>query len=424
MPDVDRQKVREALELLEYSAATEQSYVGKERVRRKDMLIQHFINAFPASTSDLRISTSFLQDEVENILSRSAQSPSPVDEFVSELEGLPAKIGSQQLETFQLGFPLNISDWPLGDEISFQDCTFEKIGQERWERKYADPAQTDSDFVERLDNQPNSFDKDFTYWEVEYAARDPKYAIEAIEENLEVILGQIIYSIFPWGHSSQFSQGDVWNLPWSELRPPFVYIIRSGSGYHSYYFDDDISPREPIYILRDREKRLKFRYSQIPHLSPSNDIERKIITAFRNFHSGATEPNRRRAFLDYWRAIEGLCLFGDEDMKQVVPRIKSVARYEPGDQLFEDRIEEIKDKRNSYVHEQVGVEVTERDNEFLRQIFYELVPFFIINRSRTKEKLKIWLDNGNKTRDKLDQIIQNKTAELATLENVRESRQH
>jgi hypothetical protein len=58
MSDLDRQKVREALELFDYSAGTEGTHVGDARDRRLDMLMQYFINEFPASARDLRVSTS------------------------------------------------------------------------------------------------------------------------------------------------------------------------------------------------------------------------------------------------------------------------------------------------------------------------------------------------------------------------------
>lgn len=210
--------------------------------------------------------------------------------------------------------------------------------------------------------------------------------------------------------------------PWSELRPPFVYIVRDDSAYHDYYFDDDISPRRVIEMFIDRQERLEFRYPQIPPLEPENRIERKLINAFRNFHAGATEPNRRRSFLDYWWAIETLCLFGNEDMKEVVPRIKSVIPYDTDDVLFEDRLEAIKEKRNEYVHDQVDVKVTERDNEFLRQMFYELVPFFVINRNLGTDALKTWLDNAYKSSEELSREIENKAEEVSTLRHVLNSK--
>jgi hypothetical protein len=423
MSDLDRQKVREALELFDYSAGTEGSHVGNARNRRLDMLMQYFINEFPASARDLRVSTSLIQSEIQDILFDSARSGSPVEEFISRFDELPAVIAQIDLEEFQLGFPLNISDWPLGTEISHQNHTFRNIEWDQWKVKYADSARDDPDFADQFGERPNEFDEEFTYWEIEYAARDPEYAIEVIERELEVILGQIIYSMLPWSHSNQFHQEDVWNRPWSELRPPFVYLVRDGSGYHDYYFDDDISPREVIQMFLDRKERVEFRYPQIPSLDPSNRIERKLITAFRNFHSGATEPNRRRAFLDYWRAIETLCLFGDEKMEDLVPRIKSVVPNESSDSLFEERVEEIKDKRNAYVHEQVDVDVTERDNEFLRQLFYELIPFFIINRNTGVERVLIWLDNGYKSSEQLDNEIQSKENELHLLRKIRKAKE-
>ena len=422
MSDLDRQKVREALELLDYSSSTESAYVGSARDRRLDLLMQYFINEFPAAASDLRVSTALLQTEIRDLLSESVQSSSPVDTFISRFSELPAEIGGRELKNFQLGFPLNITNWPLGNEIHHQRHTFHEISQKTWKAKYADPAQTDTDFVSDFEERPNPFHENFTYWEVKYAARDPEYALVAIERELEIVLGQMIYSMLPWSHSNQFSRGNVWNRPWSELRPPFVYLIRDTAGYHDYYFDDDISPREVIQMFSDRKERVEFRYPQIPPLDPSNVLERKLLSAFRNFHSGATEPNRRRAFLDYWRAIETLCLFGDENMTDIIPRISSIVPHESDDALFEDRLEEIKDKRNAYVHEQVDVEVAERDNEFLRQLFYEVVPFFIINRNTGVERVLIWLNNGYKSPERLSREIQKKDSELHLLRKIWDSK--
>jgi hypothetical protein len=424
MSELDRQKVREALELLDYSTGTKQSYVGSFRDRRQDMLMQYFIDEFPASTDELRVSTSLIQKKIEESLLQSNNHPSPVDRFTSQFEDLPSDIGKKSLKTFQIGFPLNISDWPLGDEITYRQDTFECIDRTSWKAKYADAARTESrDFDEQFKKHPNEFEDEFTYWEIECDARDPEYAIKLIERELEVVLGQIIYSMLPWSHSNQFGNGNVWNRPWSELRPPFVYIVRDTSGYYDHYFDDDISPREIIQMFTDRKNQIESRYSKIPDLDPSDKIAQSLIAAFRNFHSGATEPNRRRAYLDYWRAIETLCRFGDDEMREVVPRIKSIVPYESGDSLFEDRIKEIKNKRNNYVHEQVDVEITERDNEFLRQTFYRVVPFFISNRNLEVSQLIVWMENGNKSVEEIEEALKRKNQKLSTLEAIRDSKQ-
>lgn len=422
MSGLDRTRVREALELVDYSSGDGRCYDGATRDRRLDLLIEHFINEFPASPAELRIATSTIEEEIRDILSEAADNSSPVDEFVSRFNDLPAIIGSRKMRSFSLGFPINISAWPLGDEIIHRNRSFQQIDRELWMERYGKPALDDSRFRAQFNAMPNEFKEEFTYWEAECPARDPRYAIEVTEGDLEVVLGQIIYAIFPWGHSTQFSQGNVWNRPWSELRPPFVYILSDDRGYYDYYFDDDISPREVIQMFIDRNERLKYRYQQIPPLNDQTHVEQKLVTAFRNFHSGATEPDRRRAFLDYWRAIESLCLFGDESMTTVVTRIKSVVPYENGDTLFESRLDMLKDKRNSYVHEQVDVEITRRDNEFLRQMFYELLPFFCINRNSSKAKLQVWLDNGYKSIDQLNDNIQRKASEITVLEAIRNSK--
>lgn len=406
MADLNRDHVREALDLVDFESQIGSPLRGAARQRRLDTLVQYFVSEFPGDTDGLRVSTDELDRRVRELLEQSNDRESPVEEFEAGFDRLPDEITSSPLQQFTLGIPLNLSPQLPFDELGFQNHRFERISRDDWTSKYSEPALRDDAFAEQFEEVPNGFEEEFTYWEFEYASRDPDHVLEIAERHLGVILGQLIYCLFPWSRRTEHGEGTVWNRPWSELRLPFVYILRDEDGYHSAYFDDDISPRETIQMLKDRQDRLKIRYKQIPPLENPNTIEEKIINAFRNFQSGATESNRRQAFLDYWRAVETLCLFGDERMRNIVPRAQTViSNGENGDELLERRLEDVKEKRNALVHEKVGVTITNRDTEFLRSILYQIIPFMIINREWEPAKIKLWLDNGSKSRSRLEDKI-------------------
>ena len=90
-------------------------------------------------------------------------------------------------------------------------------------------------------------------------------------------------------------------------------------------------------------------------------------------------------------------------MEIVANRARAVLTQDIGDRdLLSRRFDEITDKRNSPVHEKIGVTITRRDNEFLRSVFYEFIPFIVVNRNWCPEDIETWLDNASKPELNLD----------------------
>lgn len=414
MTSLDRSHVEEAIDLVDSGGRVGAPLRGAAWERRLDSLVQYIISEFPADTVGLRVSRDEIDRRVRDLLDEASEENSPVDAFEAGFEQLPGDIQDVPLERYAIGFPLNVSPQIPFDELVFGDHRFELMDREEWMDEFGDHSLDDDDFASQFEAVPNAFEDDYSYWVFEYTARDPKHVLEVADRDLGVVLGQLIYCLFPWSHSNQFDGETVWNRPWSELRHPFVYVLRDSDGYRDAYLDDDISPRRTVQMLRDRQDRLEMRYEQIPPLDDSEPIDQKIISAFSNFQSGATEADSRQAFLDYWRAIETLCLFGDQPMRNVVARAAAVIEEEPEDELLRRRLESAKNKRNALVHEQVGVTITRRDNEFLRSILYELLPFMFINHRWDPEKIEFWLDNASKTTVSLEDAVRERERQVET----------
>jgi len=394
MVDLNQDHIEEALRLI--GGRESSSTRGASRERRLDSLVQYFVSEFQGDADGLRISNDELDHSVRELLEDCNDTVEPVAEFETRFEELADDIISDPTETYTLGVPLNLSSELPMDKLGFQNYQFERVQKGEWDRRFSAPALRNDEFASEFDDGPNEFEEAFTYWQFEYDARDPEHVLDIAERKLGVVLGQLIYCLFPWHYKEPSDRRTVWNQSWSRLRLPFVYILRDEDGFHSAYFDDDISPREPIQMFRDRRDRLERRYEQIPPLNDPNSIEKKIINAFRNFQFGATEANRRQGFLDYWRAIETLCLLDDDDSnKKVAHRAEAViSNGQNNDDLLKHRLEEVRNKRNSLVHEKVGVTITSRDTQFLRSVLYSFIPFMIINRKWDSDKIELWLEKA------------------------------
>ena len=172
--------------------------------------------------------------------------------FKHGFEELPNDIRTTSIEEYQLGIPLNLSPGIPFDELGFVNYQLEQVERGEWTQQFAEPALRQDSFADKFEAVPNTFETDHTYWVFEYESRHPQHVLEVAGQYLGVILGQLIYFLFDWSHTNQFDGEILWNKPWSELRFPFVYILRGGDGFHGAYFDDDISPRHTIEMFPDR----------------------------------------------------------------------------------------------------------------------------------------------------------------------------
>ncbi|WP_123537880.1 hypothetical protein [Halosimplex salinum] len=429
MTDLERKYIENAIDLTSGKTREDLPLRGSERERHLDDLIQYFASEFPADAEGLRVSRDELENQIRGLLDESQSRGDPIEAFDDEFQHLPDRIRSIPLKNYQLGVPLNLSPQIPFDEIGFGNYRFELITKQEWTEKFADPALANPEFSDQFEQVPNSFADDYTYWVLEYEARDSEHVLEVAERYLGVILGQLIYCLFDWSYTNRFDEETVWNRPWSELRFPFVYILREGDDFHSAFFDDDISPRHTIQMYRDRQERLELRYQQIPQLNNPNEVEEKLINAFKNFQSGATEADTRQAFLDYWRTVETLCKFNEDDKMEVVAeRARTIIPQQ--DSLLQERFDTVADKRNSLVHEKVGVTITHRDNEFLRSVVYNLIPFMIINRKWDPERINDWLDMSSKQSSELShklrllgEDIEEKKRDAEMLQRILDSRE-
>lgn len=408
MDDEYLNRVQEAVECLEEGDEGNLVRVN-ENNRRFNILMNRLVSDFPVDPEEMKISRTYLRRKLIGLLETCWHEEDPREEFDQRYGSLIGGIYSSPCKSYRIGFPLNLPEGP--DQIDHGGIVITHLDRDEWKSQFQSEAMANSEFKEFMSDSQNSFDRRQTYWKFEHEARDTRFPVNKLEQELEIILGELTYTISHWTSRTVRTSSRIHPYAWSELRLPFVYIVLDGGDYESYFADENPVKR-PSITKPALSRSIEVDFSQIPRFQDPDEVDRRIRSGFRNFYLGSTEQNQRDAFFHYWRALENLALVaGDDetDSGDVLTRATSIVDFDEmssefglvADQLtVEDRIRELVAKRNNLVHEGKRIIVERQDNDFLRALFYELVPFMIINRKWKKRNIIFWLENaGSETTD-------------------------
>lgn len=397
-----------------------------ENIRRRDHLLNLIIDDFPISLRNHDISRTEFRRKLRQLIKTAKSSQDPLDYFEQEHQNLLSQILSQQQDTYTIAFPLNITDTPF-DELRLRGESFNRLSMSDWDSRFWNSALGKNDFQDVYKEVQTKKEPWQTFWFIEIDAVSEQAAIEYMQNLLEVVLGQLQYCIHHWTKRTVRSGFSIEQYGWSELRNPFIYILQKNGSYESTYYDEDIRERERIMATPRVKRRLEREYAQIPEFTNPNEVEEEILNAFRGYHEAVTEPNGRRAFLDYWRTLESLALVDPEDStRTVLERGTAVAIFDR-EQGFDENFglnglesymtDRLSMLRNQLSHETSPPTVHEKDMEYLRCLFHNLAKFMIINRKWDKEKVIFWMENS--TKDHFTQSIQDRTERISQLEQER-----
>lgn len=276
----------------------------------------------------------------------------------------------RDLESFTIVFPLNLREASsIPDSFSAPDADFERIPEDEWRDRYADPAveADETSLSEFLEESPNDlYEHDgvgglFTYWRTSYEARDHHYALSRIPEVVRLLLGKLNFVL--WKRSADVPQPARNTRPpnarWSQLKEPFFYMVFKDGDYLNYWpYDYDLR-RSSEGGRRDLEDRIE-EFRDIPEIPASRedleDLDEILANAILAYQDGITESSVHQSFFAFWRGLENLAqvergkkneavvdqgIFALENMTE-----KGVVRRE-----LQEAIEEIYDKRNELVHQ-------------------------------------------------------------------------
>lgn len=413
MDDEYLNRVQEAIECLEEGDDGDLVRVN-ENNRRFNIPMNRLVSDFPVDLEEMKISRIYLGKKLIGLLETCWHEEDPREEFDRRYGSLIGGIYSSPCKNYSIGFPLNLPEGP--DQINHGGIVITQLDRYEWESQFQSEAMANPEFKDFMSDSKNSFGGRQTYWTFELEARDTRFPVNKLEQELEIILGKLIYTISHWTSRTVRTSSRIHPYAWSELRLPFVYIVLDDGDYESHFVDENPVER-PSITKPALSKSIEEDFSQIPGFQDPDEVDRRIMSGFRNFYLGSTEQNQRDAFFHYWRALENLTLTaGDDetDSWDVLTRATSIVDFDEmssefglvADQLtVGDRIRELVSKRNNLVHEGKRIIVERQDNDFLRAIFYELVPFMIINRKWEKRNIVFWLENAGKETTDLERKV-------------------
>jgi hypothetical protein len=333
----------------------------------------------------------------------------------------------QALTTYTIVFPLNIiENDAIPDSFSTPEAGIERISETKWREEYEEPAraQDDTSLESFLEESPNDlYESDglggvYTFWKVEYDARDHRYALSRVPEIVRILLGKLNYVI--WKRSVGVPRPVNEDRPpksrWSQLKEPFVYLAFEGDEYLNYRpYDYDLR-RASEGQRRDMEERME-NFHQIPDLSATRDnmysVQELLANAILAHQDGITESSVHQSFFAFWRGIENLAQVSRTQGKNVVVdralfALESMTEKGVVREELQDAIYEIHNKRNELVHQGPHTGITRYHRAAAKILLDSLIEFYIYyyEEDRSADDYRRLLKYGTKSTDERIETVQ------------------
>lgn len=361
--------VRTATELFESDSDT--ISFRNQNFQRFNSRLEVLLDEFPVDPRDLLMSQGYLTGAMRQFLFDLRDEGDPGNAFEANYENLIEELSSRPIEDFRIGMPWSLrfrrGDGP--DQLEILGETFQRLPRQRWMSQFISVARGSEDFESVIDasvNDPTE-SRTYTFWEHTIEARDPQYAIDRVEELIEVLFGKLLYmSQFQQSYPMRIGQDDIWPRGWANLKNPFIYIVLRNGSYFRTYFDEDVSKRRPERIdAQELEEFIK----AFPRLGEGSPILSEITGALRSLQSALITPDNKKAFLDLWRTLD-ICTLANRRLgiEKILRRGAATIQFNLPKPVLEHRLQKMEAKRNSLVHQDIGTEIEKRDIEFMHAL--------------------------------------------------------
>lgn len=401
------------------------SISGMDKIYRFEIAMQMLFESERINVDklmiDLKISKNTLESKLQELLNNVKNEDDPESKFWDGFQDLKDRLGSGSERQYTIAFPLNIlfTGIECPDSFNALDMHIENISKEEFENDFVRRAEGNSDYDEFIEQTPNSFNTEYSYWKVKSPARDVGFSVDLVENRLDLLLGQINYAIH-YG-VSQFLKytASIWPKRWSELRFPFIYLVFENNRYNTTYRSEDVTPRKAVRISGKKANGFANIFPEIQGLEKSAKVDQRLIRALRSYQKGITSPTFKEAFLHFWRGLETLTLVGEQDRTEtVLKRAQSIVPLQPPF-ISEERLNLIAEKRNSAVHEGIDVSIAKLDRNLLKLLLDELIRFYFEYRDKFEyADFKFALLHGVKSSSELSSFKDCKEREVELIERI------
>jgi hypothetical protein len=411
---------------------------GSENIQIFKWVIPVIFERFEIDNEEYEISENRLNSEIRTFLNDIKTKENPGIYFKSNLDEFKEQVRSIPSSNYTIAFPLNLefAQGRTQDEFTALGHRIQKVSRNRWLKDYRDVCERDEKadhdqpgddpFTSFMDEIPNDFNRDYTYWIFEIQAKDQQFAVNRLEKTLEYLLGKINLSAYANQGEGISTSSSPWPSGWSDLKLPFIYLVFEDGDYSMFFYDTDISVRKPFSVHSASRSKYDHYFDLIPTLThPLEDVEATFVETLRRFQSAISTASREDSFLQYWRGIESLTLTDETDDMAVVIKRASAPIKHKRPRLFNFRLEQAREKRNDLVHEGIDVSVNKHDQNLLKNVLEDLIWVYSANIEKWgKSEFKFFLDNVKLDSGHLEKKQETLSKNIDILERILEEKEY
>lgn len=414
------------------------SISGSDNVRRFEQIMPILIERIEDDLVGYNISSDHVRSELRDYLASLKDKPDSGNYFIENTDEFEQRIRAISSTQYTVAFPLNFHFRPgrKRDEFSALGYEIERLPRRQWLSRFKEPAEEneeanhkrpgDDPLTSFLDETPNEFSRNHTYWKFEIEARDQDFAVEHLEMVLEYLLGQLNFSALAGTTEGTSIKNTFWPSGWSNLKLPFIYLVFEDDDYTQFYYNTDFYLRKKFTVHSIRQSQFDRYLDEFPEIEePFTDFEEIFVNALRRFQTAITEPEREDSFLEYWRCAEILTLVDeDDDMKTVIQRVAAPLEHE-NPELFRFRLERARIKRNKLVHEGTDISVTKEDQNRLKSVLDSLIQLYIEQFDEwNKSDFEFYLDNVDIDVGQLEKAKENRLDQIDIIDEIIEAKEY
>ena len=373
--------------------------------RLEPLLIDKLYNEF--NGEEILISKKLLKKHFRSYLNTAKNTENPKDYVNANIADLKDIIYTQKVVDYEIYFPLNISTSKPSSlkEISVIDNNLTNQSRTQWREKIKYCKEEDKVAGKHIEELDLPISSQFSYWMFQTSARDEYFAIQELNDLLQIVLGVINLAAYGYTHSQRWTKNShLYGT--SNITMPPVGLVYESDKYATCYCSEDESPRQRNSLNAKKFERAKKVSSAWTQLEITNSLKHVLERSLRFYQKGITSANNEDAFLHFWRGLESITLQDNQKpQRNLLEKIQDILHVED-EPVLKEQLKYYKNVRNDLVHGNNRIELTDDEKQTIRNWLEGFLEFYITaltELSLEKDSMEFVLNHVGKSKESLNQ---------------------
>ena len=358
-----------------------------------DKLVPLLASVIPFNPERQKVSIERLRTAVRAELQQRRALPDPAQDFVEKIGDFQTLLHTLPEEEYEAWLPIPIVG-RAGERLPTYEAdgvAFEPQSHADWDGIADDAGENWTRVLEQ--NHYDLNPRKFTPYRCVVQARDQAFAAAHVTSSLRAALGIANFCSY-YNRGYPFRIGGTGSRRWSNLRSPFVFLVKIPNGRVLVWREDDDSYRHPHAHTGSEKERFDEIYPQLPKLDSSDPYDELILTGLKHFQEAMTSATFTDTFSHFWRGIEALAQTADRDPSaRNIQRMGGIIGYKDEPELLKRRQERMADIRNSIIHRGDDNGLDRSDIDFIAATLEGALETYINNRGHySLEDLRFIMD--------------------------------